>query len=107
MATCSSRLACRHGCGDAHLMTHAFFKALLFLASGSVILACHHEQNIFKMGGLRKSIPLVYLCFLVGGAALSAPPLVTAGFFSKDEISRVRWRMVISIRWWQVWSVRL
>lgn len=44
-------------------MTHAFFKALLFPASGSVILACHHEQNIFKMGGLRKSIPLVYLCF--------------------------------------------
>ncbi|MEA7609766.1 proton-conducting transporter membrane subunit, partial [Salmonella enterica subsp. enterica serovar Virginia] len=42
------------------------------LASGSVILACHHEQNIFKMGGLRKSIPLVYACFLVGGAALSA-----------------------------------
>ncbi|OZI14086.1 NADH-quinone oxidoreductase subunit L [Sodalis-like symbiont of Philaenus spumarius] len=69
-----------------HLMTHAFFKALLFLSSGSVILACHHEQNIFKMGGLRKSIPLVYLCFLVGGAALSALPLVTAGFYSKDEI---------------------
>ncbi len=69
-----------------HLMTHAFFKALLFLASGSVILACHHEQNIFKMGGLRKSIPLVYTCFLVGGAALSALPLVTAGFYSKDEI---------------------
>ena len=52
-----------------HLMTHAFFK-----------------QNIFKMGGLRKSIPLVYLCFLIGGAALSALPLITAGFFSKDEI---------------------
>ncbi|KEY57696.1 NADH-quinone oxidoreductase subunit L [Serratia sp. DD3] len=69
-----------------HLMTHAFFKALLFLSSGSVILACHHEQNIFKMGGLRKSIPLVYVCFLVGGAALSALPMVTAGFFSKDEI---------------------
>ncbi|CAI1706443.1 NADH-quinone oxidoreductase subunit L [Serratia fonticola] len=69
-----------------HLMTHAFFKALLFLSSGSVILACHHEQNIFKMGGLRKSIPLVYVCFLVGGAALSALPIVTAGFFSKDEI---------------------
>lgn len=46
-----------------HLMTHAFFKALLFLSSGSVIPACHHEQNIFKMGGLRKSIPLVYVCF--------------------------------------------
>jgi NADH-quinone oxidoreductase subunit L len=69
-----------------HLMTHAFFKALLFLSSGSVILACHHEQNIFKMGGLRKSIPLVYICFLVGGAALSALPVITAGFFSKDEI---------------------
>jgi NADH-quinone oxidoreductase subunit L len=69
-----------------HLMTHAFFKALLFLSSGSVILACHHEQNIFKMGGLRKQIPLVYACFLVGGAALSALPLVTAGFYSKDEI---------------------
>jgi NADH-quinone oxidoreductase subunit L len=69
-----------------HLMTHAFFKALLFLASGAVIVACHHEQNIFKMGGLRKSIPLVYVCFLVGGAALAALPLITAGFFSKDEI---------------------
>ncbi len=69
-----------------HLMTHAFFKALLFLSSGSVILACHHEQNIFKMGGLRKSIPLVYVCFYGGGAALSALPLITAGFFSKDEI---------------------
>ncbi|NJC99252.1 NADH-quinone oxidoreductase subunit L [Candidatus Erwinia dacicola] len=69
-----------------HLMNHAFFKALLFLSSGSVILACHHERNIFKMGGLRTSIPLVYVCFLVGGAALSALPLITAGFFSKDEI---------------------
>ncbi|MEX0445731.1 NADH-quinone oxidoreductase subunit L [Xenorhabdus sp. SGI246] len=69
-----------------HLMTHAFFKALLFLASGSVILACHHEQNIFKMGGLSKRIPFVYLCFLVGGSALSALPLLTAGFYSKDEI---------------------
>ncbi|AIA71844.1 NADH-quinone oxidoreductase chain L [Pectobacterium atrosepticum SCRI1043] len=74
-----------------HLMTHAFFKALLFLSSGSVILACHHEQNIFKMGGLRKTIPLVYVCFLVGGAALSALPLVTAGFFSKDEILAGAW----------------
>ncbi len=67
-------------------MTHAFFKALLFLSSGAVILACHHEQNIFKMGGLRKTLPLVYACFLVGGAALAALPLLTAGFFTKDEI---------------------
>ncbi len=69
-----------------HLMIHAFFKALLFLSSGAVILACHHEQNIFKMGGLRKKIPFVYLCFLVGGAALAALPVVTAGFYSKDAI---------------------
>lgn len=74
-----------------HLMTHAFFKALLFLASGSVILACHHEQNIFKMGGLRKTIPLVYVSFLIGGSALAALPLVTAGFFSKDEILAGAW----------------
>ncbi|PJG57735.1 NADH-quinone oxidoreductase subunit L [Aeromonas cavernicola] len=69
-----------------HLMTHAFFKALLFLSSGAVIVACHHQQNIFKMGGLRKSLPLVYACFLVGGAALAALPLVTSGFYSKDAI---------------------
>jgi NADH-quinone oxidoreductase subunit L len=69
-----------------HLMTHAFFKALLFLASGAVILACHHEQNIFKMGGLWKKLPLAYASFVIGGAALSALPLVTAGFYSKDAI---------------------
>ncbi|HSB94900.1 MAG TPA: NADH-quinone oxidoreductase subunit L [Spongiibacteraceae bacterium] len=69
-----------------HLMTHAFFKALLFLSAGAVILACHHEQDIFKMGGLRKKLPLVYACFLVGGGALAALPFITAGFYSKDEI---------------------
>ncbi len=69
-----------------HLMTHAFFKALLFLSAGSVILACHHEQNIFRMGGLRRSIPMVYAAFLIGGSALAALPFVTSGFFSKDEI---------------------
>ena len=69
-----------------HLMTHAFFKALLFLASGAVIVACHHEQNIFKMGGLWKKLPLAYASFIVGGAALAALPLLTAGFYSKDEI---------------------
>ena len=67
-----------------HLMTHAFFKALLFLAAGAVIVACHHEQNIFRMGGLRKRLPLEYASFLVGGGALCALPFVTAGFFSKD-----------------------
>jgi len=69
-----------------HLMTHAFFKALLFLSSGAVIIACHHEQNIFKMGGLWKKIPFVYACFLIGGSALVALPWFTVGFYSKDEI---------------------
>ncbi|MDF3936355.1 NADH-quinone oxidoreductase subunit L [Pseudomonas citronellolis] len=82
-------LALGVGAWDAaifHLMTHAFFKALLFLASGAVIVACHHEQDIFKMGGLWKKLPLAYASFLVGGAALAALPLITAGFYSKDEI---------------------
>lgn len=82
-------LALGVGAWDAaifHLMIHAFFKALLFLASGSVIIACHHEQNIFKMGGLRKTLALDYWVFIIGGAALAALPIVTAGFYSKDEI---------------------
>lgn len=69
-----------------HLMTHAFFKALLFLASGAVIVATHHEQNIFKMGGLAKKIPLVFASFVVGGGALVALPFVTVGFYSKEAI---------------------
>ncbi|MGF6395850.1 NADH-quinone oxidoreductase subunit L [Pseudomonas plecoglossicida] len=82
-------LALGVGAWDAaifHLMTHAFFKALLFLASGAVIVACHHEQDIFKMGGLWKKLPLAYASFVVGGAALAALPIVTVGFYSKDEI---------------------
>lgn len=69
-----------------HLMTHAFFKALLFLASGAVIVSTHHEQNIFKMGGLAKKIPLTFWSFLVGGGALVALPFVTVGFYSKEAI---------------------
>ncbi len=69
-----------------HLMMHAFFKALLFLAAGAVINACHHEQDIFKMGGLRKRLPVAYYSFLAGGAALAALPLLSAGFYSKDLI---------------------
>jgi NADH-quinone oxidoreductase subunit L len=74
------------GAAIHHLMTHAFFKALLFLTAGAVILACHHEQDIFKMGGLRRRLPLAYACFLVGGLSLAAFPWLTAGFYSKDEI---------------------
>ena len=73
-----------------HLMTHAFFKALLFLAAGSVILACHHEQDIFRMGGLRKQIPFTFWVFLIGSLALVAFP-GTSGFFSKDEILFQAW----------------
>ena len=68
-----------------HLMTHAFFKALLFLTAGSVILAMHHEQDIFKMGGLRKDLPWSHALFLIGTLALVAiPPM--SGFWSKEEI---------------------
>jgi NADH-quinone oxidoreductase subunit L len=73
-----------------HLMTHAFFKALLFLSAGSVILACHHEQDIFKMGGLRKKIPFTFWVFLIGSLGLVAFPL-TSGFFSKDQILFQAW----------------
>ena len=71
--------------GMFHLMTHASFKALLFLAAGSVIVAMHHEQDIRKMGGLVKKLPLTYVCMLIGALALSGiPPF--SGFFSKDLI---------------------
>ena len=68
-----------------HLMTHAFFKALLFLAAGSVIIAMHHEQDIRKMGGLKKYLPITYWTSLVGSLALIGFP-GTSGFFSKDGI---------------------
>ncbi len=70
-----------------HLLTHAFFKALLFLAAGAVIFCFHHEHNIFKMGGLRKAMPLAFWSFMIGSAALSALPF-TSGFYSKHEILR-------------------
>jgi NADH-quinone oxidoreductase subunit L len=80
-----------------HLVTHAFFKALLFLGSGSVIHGMEHgvlhtsnhnvdPQDMFNMGGLRKKMPITFWTFLIGGLALSGFPLITAGFWSKDEI---------------------
>ena len=68
-----------------HLMTHAFFKALLFLAAGSVIIAMHHEQDIRKMGGLKKYLPITYITSLIGTLALVGFP-GSAGFFSKDAL---------------------
>jgi NADH-quinone oxidoreductase subunit L len=68
-----------------HLTTHAFFKALLFLGAGSVIIALHHEQDIWKMGGLRKKMPVTFWTFLIGALALcGVPPF--SGFYSKDSI---------------------
>ena len=74
-----------------HLITHAFFKALLFMGSGSVIVGCHHEQDMMEMGGLRKKMPKTFWTFLAGGLALSGFPLITAGFWSKDEILAHAW----------------
>ena len=73
-----------------HLMTHAFFKALLFLAAGVVIHAVH-EQDLYRMGGLRSELPLAFWSFIIGGCALAGLPLLTAGFFSKDLILWQSW----------------
>jgi NADH-quinone oxidoreductase subunit L len=74
-----------------HFVTHACFKALLFLAAGVVIRGLDEEHNMFKMGGLRRVIPGTFWAFLVGAASLSALPLVTAGFYSKDLILMEAW----------------
>jgi len=71
--------------GMFHLFTHAWFKALLFLGSGAVIYACHHEQDIWKMGGLLKKMPVTGFTFIIGTLALTAVPF-TSGFFSKEGI---------------------
>ena len=75
-----------------HFLTHAFFKALLFLAAGAVIQAQHEEHDIFKMGGLRRMIPITFWAFLISGCALAGLPIITAGFYSKGMIL------------WGVWS---
>jgi NADH-quinone oxidoreductase subunit L len=72
--------------GIFHFMTHAFFKALLFLGAGVVILAQHHKHDMFEMGGLRKLLPLTFWTFLIASASLAALPIITAGFYSKDLI---------------------
>ncbi|MGH8255619.1 MAG: NADH-quinone oxidoreductase subunit L [Steroidobacteraceae bacterium] len=74
-----------------HFMTHAFFKALLFLAAGAVMMRINNEHDIFRMGGLRRQLPLAFWSFLIGAASLAALPLVTAGFYSKDMILWGAW----------------
>lgn len=77
-----------------HFMTHAFFKALLFLGAGVIINALHDEHSIFRMGGLRKELPVTFWTFLIAGCSLAGLPFITAGFFSKDLII------------WQTWSAQ-
>ncbi len=74
-----------YSAGIFHVFTHAFFKALLFLGAGSVIYALHHEQDIWKMGGLKEKLPKTYGCMVIGALALAGVPPFS-GFFSKDEI---------------------
>lgn len=99
-------LACGVGAFDAgvfHLLTHACFKALLFLAAGSVIVAMHHKQNIQEMGGLSKHLPITHKVFLVGVLAIIGFPGLS-GFFSKDEIL---WRAFIFPEiGWLLWGAR-
>lgn len=74
-----------------HFMIHAFFKALLFLAAGAIIMALHHEHDMFRMGGLKNKLPVIYWTFLIGAASLAALPFITAGFYSKDQILWLAW----------------
>lgn len=73
-----------------HLLVHAFFKALLFLGAGCIITAMHHEQDIYRMGGLRRTLPMTFWAFLAGSVCLAGLPL-TGGFFSKDAILGAVW----------------
>lgn len=85
--------------GVFHFMIHAFFKALLFLAGGAVIHLLNDEHDIFRMGGLRNKMPVVFITFLIGSASLSALPLITAGFYSKDQILWFGWISELSNPW--------
>ncbi|HMK34840.1 MAG TPA: NADH-quinone oxidoreductase subunit L [Desulfomonilaceae bacterium] len=88
-----------------HFANHAFFKALLFLTAGVVIQSAHHEQNMLKLGGLRKQLPLAFWVFLIGASALSSFPLVTNGFYSKDQIIWYAWSSPLGNSW--LWAAGL
>src|SRR2546429_3892124 len=80
--------------GMFRFLNHALFKALLCLGAGVIIEALHDEHSIFRMGGLRKEMPVAFWTFLIGGCALAGLPFLTAGFFSKDLII------------WETWSAQ-
>jgi NADH-quinone oxidoreductase subunit L len=91
--------------GIFHFMMHAFFKALLFLGAGVVILRYEREHDIFEMGGLRRELPLTFWAFLMGALSLSAFPLVSAGFYSKDLILYQAWASAYGSPW--LWAAGL
>lgn len=86
-----------------HFVTHAFFKSLLFLAAGVVIASLHHDEDMSHMGGLHRSLPLAFWTFLVGALSLSALPLLTAGFYSKDLIIYYAWSSARGAPW--LWAI--
>lgn len=86
-----------------HLVTHAFFKALLFLGAGAIMLAAHHETDLFRMGGLRRALPVTFVTTVIGAAALAGFPVLTAGFFSKDLILWQAWASPLGGPW--LWAV--
>jgi NADH-quinone oxidoreductase subunit L len=88
-----------------HFMMHAFFKALLFLGAGVVIIKLEHEHNIFKMGGLRRELPLTFWMFLMGSLSLSAFPILSSGFYSKDLILYNAWASASGSPW--LWAAGL
>jgi NADH-quinone oxidoreductase subunit L len=98
--------ASAYAAGIFHLMTHAFFKALLFLAAGSVIIAMHHDQDIRNMGGLRKYMPVTWITFLVGTLALIGTPFFS-GFYSKDTIIEAVHDSLVPGAGFAYWSVLL
>ena len=85
-----------------HFVTHACFKSLLFLGAGAVMLSNYHEQNMFKLGGLRSQMPVTFVTFLIGALSLAALPLVTSGFYSKDLIIWYSWASPKGT-WW-LWA---
>jgi NADH-quinone oxidoreductase subunit L len=96
--------ASAYAAGIFHLMTHAFFKALLFLGAGSVIIAMHHEQDMRKMGGLKKYMPITYWTALVGSLALIGFPFLS-GFYSKDAIIEAVHHSTIAGSSFAYWAV--
>jgi len=90
--------------GMFHMCTHAFFKACLFLSAGSVIHGCHHEQDMRRMGGLRKNMPITFVCMTICTLAIAGAPFF-AGFYSKDQIIFAGWANLLEARHFSGWAL--